>query len=274
VISIPGKLIFSPHGDNLSFDYFSIFKTQTWLSSQPKLMLMLTLMFESRYYRYKGEIADRNATHNHTNKSSQTHHPVVGCFWGEWFDVLPSLLDINLPLCWSEETLLMLQGSSTLASLTQHLENLKVLFYDFVVPLIDAHPQLERNIGMLENDIGPYCLDDFLWCASIVQSRAFGLGGDLGPSLIPLVGMVNQTNIIQESNAKFVYYDKDDTFQLSSQTCFNKAEEVFVNYGYDNLHLFSNYGFIIDDPAADCLQFQMKISFFNHLFEVVTVFAL
>ncbi|KAH8933987.1 hypothetical protein BDL97_18G060100 [Sphagnum fallax] len=88
-------------------------------------------------------------------------------FWAPYFDVLPS--KFGTPLCFNEEDLLGLEGTSLFHATQQQQRSLRALYDDKVKPVAESF------LSAVEADRREVGFDDFMWANCIFWTRALNI---------------------------------------------------------------------------------------------------
>lgn len=163
-----------------------------------------------------------------------------------YLDALPSDLS-HLPVFWSDEDLMELQGSSALTTIIVYRGLAKVIFEECV-------KKIQTNAGKLSKATQ----DDVSKALALVTSRSWA-HRTLGFEMRPVLDMCN----MQPTGLLPVQDEKGDWSLIAPKGGIAKGKEIFVSYGFkphsDMLYLYG-----IHNPSwKECEQLKLHVNVQN-----------
>ena len=164
--------------------------------------------------------------------------------WKPYFDVLPSITDVNPAYVWSEEELDMLLGSPTYPAAKSLRKKIETE-YEEVKNTVFA-----RDPGLFPLDKFTY--DLFLWSFVMLFSRAARLTSKLAGeelALVPYADLMNHNpfsnTYIDAQRSGMPLMSKKEEVAVYADRGYKKFEQVFISYGEksnsDLLLLYGNF---------------------------------
>lgn len=161
-------------------------------------------------------------------------------FWYPYIQCLPAYYS-NMPIFFNDETLALLQGSFTLAKITDRTESLRAEY---------------EAIKAVVPELGRFPAEDFVWARLVVITRIFGLmiHGTKTDGLVPFADMLNHKKPRDscDTDTKWTFDDLMDGFTITSMRSIARGEQVYDSYGRKcNSRFFVNYGFSLEHNEDD-----------------------
>jgi len=170
-------------------------------------------------------------------------------FWRPYFEVLPSLQEVNPTFAWGEEELKALDGSPLLKATRSMQNKLQTEWSTLQEGVMKARPDL------FPEDVFQY--DYFVWAFTMLFSRAVRIRSlERGETL----AMVPYADLINHSPFSNAFIDgrspagldkmfnlAEDEVVLYSDRSYKSMEQVVISYGQkSNAELLLLYGFALD----------------------------
>jgi hypothetical protein len=167
-----------------------------------------------------------------------------------FLDTLPDLNDLtHIPMFWSEEDLVELQGSTMLLETRKNRRNWKELY---------------QEIAACRAPFGDHTsLDTFLWAQALTRSRTFSLRGEYFEGnnddiadkqrrfgMVPILDMLNHRSRSDPNTCDWKFDVDRNAFVVQVAETMHPGSEACISYGlYPNRYYLSSYGFTI---AVNC----------------------
>lgn len=178
--------------------------------------------------------------------------PLVGedSFWRPYLDTLPTPVDIDFPLFWSDEELQELQASQAKADILDYRSTVRSKFGSVAGVLQQfAHP-FDASVLTFEN---------YRWAHAILDSRAIWWGG--GRHLVPMLDLLN---CVEGPDPARIHSTKLDAQGSNAVTLapwsLKAGDQVYENYGQPNHIYFTYHGFVLDSNTHDCVQIALGVN--------------
>jgi hypothetical protein len=163
-----------------------------------------------------------------------------------FLDTLPALQDLtHIPMFWSEEDLVELQGSTLLLETRKNKQNWEALYQEIAA----CHAPFGDQTS----------LDTFLWAKALTRSRTVSLRGEHFNSdddqqrrfgMVPIMDMLNHRSRSDPNTCDWKFDEDRNAFVVQVAETMHPGSEVCISYGlYPNRYYLSSYGFTI---AANC----------------------
>lgn len=182
-------------------------------------------------------------------------------FWDPYIDILPKENNLIPLFLWSDEELVLLQGSPSVSAARSLQSKLK-LEYETTVQTV-----FENDRERFSEDV--FTFDAWKWAFGILFSRAIMLQQEGCIALVPYADLINhscfcstfidmQTEIISRKKHVVLYTDRG----------YNTMDQVYVSYGpKSNSELLLLYGFLIDRNPYDSVEISVSLNESDPLFE-------
>jgi hypothetical protein len=174
----------------------------------------------------------------------------VNSFWKAYIKTLPEILGV--PLFWSLEELLFLEGSVTLE------ETLKLIILSVKQYIIIFHLLKQAKNNILD-PFRTVTYSEFIWSLAIVMSRQNKIPTTeetFELALIPVWDLCNHK--IGTISTFFDFQNKN--LQCFSIQKFSKGDQIFIHYGdRPNSQLLLYSGFLIKNNPNDILKIKIEI---------------
>ena len=182
--------------------------------------------------------------------------------WKPYFDILPSVEEVNPAYVWSDEELEMLVGSPTYPAARSLRKKIETEF-DELQSIV-----FSRNVEFFPSKL--YTFDLFLWCFVILFSRAARLTSKLAGeelALVPYADLMNHNPYSntyidsQTSGGITSFINKKEEVAIYSDRSYKKFEQVFISYGEkSNSDLLLLYGFALERNPYNAVDITVGLS--------------
>merc|ERR1711871_1388999 len=182
--------------------------------------------------------------------------------WKPYFDILPSVEEVNPAYVWSDEELRMLLGSPTYPAAKSLRKKIETEFDE-----LQSTP-FSRNGQQFPPQL--YTFDLFLWSFVILFSRAARLTSKLDGeelALVPYADLMNHNPYSntyidsQTSGGITSFINKKEEVAIYSDRSYKKFEQVFISYGEkSNSDLLLLYGFALERNPYNAVDITVGLS--------------